>query len=209
MIAAIRLVRSVLGDEAGLKKTQTEVLGLAKFTFCFCFVLVCFFLFFFVLSCMQVRRLHGFDVSKDMVRKVVEEAKAADSSGDDEAARAAAADAKRKKREEDAAAASKLKLENLVNEGKRARAFNRSDSLPHKGKAGVAGQWTSVRIVNLKDEELEAAAASVKFNAGLRLDPHPPHVFSIVFVTRFLYSFTYSAPPPPWGLSAFTPCPQS
>ena len=47
MIAAIRLVRSVLGDEAGLKKTQTEVLGLAKFTFCFCFVLVCFFFVFF------------------------------------------------------------------------------------------------------------------------------------------------------------------
>ena len=47
-----------------------------------------------------------------------------------------------------------------------------------EGKAGVAGQWTSVRIVNLKDEEQEAAAASVKFNAGPRLQPHPPAVFA-------------------------------
>ena len=79
----------------------------------FCFVL---FRFVFVLCLAQVRRLHGFDVSKEMVRKVVEEAP--DSSDDDEAARAAALDAKRKKREEEAAAAAKLKLENLVNEGK-------------------------------------------------------------------------------------------
>jgi hypothetical protein len=75
----------------------------------------------------QVRRLHGFDVSKEMVRKVVEEAP--DSSDDDEAARAAALDAKRKKREEEAAAAAKLKLENLVNEGEQTRPFDRCNSL--------------------------------------------------------------------------------
>jgi hypothetical protein len=64
-----------------------------------------------------VRRLHGYDVSKELVRKVVEQDAAGSSSDDDEAAREAAAEAKRKKREEDAAAAAKLKLENLINEG--------------------------------------------------------------------------------------------
>jgi hypothetical protein len=140
MMAAIRLVRSGLGEDAGLKKTQTEVpqrrasslisrvalLCLCFFCFVlFCFVLFCFVLFrfvLFVLCLVQVRRLHGFDVSKEMVRKVVEEAP--DSSDDDEAARAAALDAKRKKREEEAAAAAKLKLENLVNEGKQTRPFD-------------------------------------------------------------------------------------
>ena len=43
------------------------------------------------------------------------------------------------------------------------------NSVANEGKAGVAGQWTSVRVVNLKEEEQEAAAASVKFNAGASL----------------------------------------
>ena len=60
-----------------------------------------------------------------------------------------------------------------------------------EGKAGVAGQWTSVRIVNLKDEEQEAAAASVKFNAGPQLQPHPPAVFATVFVTLYLFTCAY------------------
>ncbi len=120
------------------------------------------------MTCEQVRRLHGFDVSKELVRRVVEQDAAGSSSSDDEAAREAAAEAKRKKREEDAAAAAKLKLENLISEGKTARsAFEKCSSYAHKGKAGVAGQWTSVRVVNLKEEEQEAAAASLKFNAGI------------------------------------------
>ena len=52
----------------------------------------------------------------------MEQDAAGSSSSDDEAAREAAAEAKRKKREEDAAAAAKLKLENLIIEGKMARA---------------------------------------------------------------------------------------
>ena len=136
MMAAIRLVRSGLGEDAGLKKTQTEVpwlrasplISLVVFLYFaqFCSVISCFVLSCFVLCLVQVRRLHGFDVSKEMVRKVLEEA--SDSSDDDEAARAAALDAKRKKREEDAAAAAKLKLENLVNEGELTRPFNRCNS---------------------------------------------------------------------------------
>jgi hypothetical protein len=122
MMAAIRLVRSGLGEDAGLKKTQTEVPWLRASSLISLVVFLCFAQFCSVISCFvlclaQVRRLHGFDVSKEMVRKVVEEAP--DSSDDDEAARAAALDAKRKKREEEAAAAAKLKLENLVNEGER------------------------------------------------------------------------------------------
>ena len=113
-MAAIRLVRASLGDDAGLKKTQTEVLSFSLrlklnvecIWLCFCFVLFL----------EQVRRLHGYDVSKELVRRVIEEAAAASSSDEDEAAAAAAA-AKQKKREEDAAAAAKLKLENLIDQG--------------------------------------------------------------------------------------------
>jgi hypothetical protein len=120
-----------------------------------------------VSQCEQVRRLHGFDVSKELLRRVVEDAAAAASNDEDEAARAAAAAEKQKKREEDAAAAAKLKLENLVNEGECCAPFSHRSSVANSGKAGVAGQWTSVRIVNLKEEEEHLAAANVKFNAGL------------------------------------------
>ena len=48
-----------------------------------------------------------------------------------------------------------------------------------------------MRIVNLKDEEQEAAAASVKFNAGPQLQPHPPAVFATVFVTLYLFTCAY------------------
>ena len=87
-----------------------------------------------VLLCEQVRRLHGFDVSKELVRRVVEEASAAASNEEDEAVRAAAAAAKQKKREEDAAAAAKLKLENLINEGECSPLFHNAAQLQIQAK---------------------------------------------------------------------------